>query len=190
MIPHCYAEYTGFITQGETEARQSSDSESTAPLSLPICTVTLRSKVRKAAALGCPCLARPGILWREGGNSWRDPGRKPCLLEGAGGLVLDNKGHCLHALSPSLPCERQPLRLGWRPDSLGQEPGQLLPSHLPGQFWGGAGTKHGGLRCEGTPAALTPPASCDLGIQRRVWQGPMVTWLHAVPVPAEGQAYL
>lgn len=57
MIPHCYAEYTSFVTQGETEARQSSDSEGTAPLSLPICTMTFRSKVRRAAALGCPCLA-------------------------------------------------------------------------------------------------------------------------------------
>lgn len=41
------------------------------------------------------------------------PRQEAMSVGGGGGLVLDNEGHCPRALSPTLPCERQPLRLSW-----------------------------------------------------------------------------
>lgn len=78
-----------------------------------------------------------GRTKEEKGQLPEGPRQEAMSVGGGGGLVLDNKGHCLRALSPTLPCERQPLRLSWRQDSLGQEPGQLSPSHL--QSSGGEG---------------------------------------------------
>lgn len=76
------------------------------------------------------------------------PRQEAMSFGGGSVLVLDNKCHCPSALSPTLPCERQPLRLVWRQDSLGQEPGQLTPSHLQGSAGEGQGQSkvHSGMR--------------------------------------------